>query len=658
MQSLLTVVRALHFASLFALAGSLAFMALVAAPAFRRHPDAAGAEDFRRRLFRLAWLGLGLGVVSGLLWLLLEAKSMSGRPLADAFSGQLLGTVLNRTHFGHDWELRGALALPLVLVLLVAARRQAAVANAALWGALGLSAAEVATLAGAGHAAAGTGWAGSLQLVADGTHLLAAGAWVGGLAPLALLLAAARRNARSACGRAAYDATRRFSALGLIAVAAILATGLVNSLFLVGTVPALLGTDYGHWLMIKVALFAVMAILAAINRFWHLPQLAGKAAPAAALRRLQRNALVEVGLGGAVLLVLGALGTMPPALHSEPRWPLPYRLSLAAIEASPQLRIEALAALAVALLGLAALGYALVRPSQRMALLIAGGFIFLTVGWWPLQFMLVAAYPTSFARSPVPFAAASILRGARVYGENCVACHGAGGRGDGPLAKGLAVAPADLTAEHIFGHSDGDLFWWISRGIPTGPMPGFAASVSAQGRWDLINFIRARAGAAQPSALLPGVTAGPAPLAPDFAFERGGRQGTLREALATGPVLLVLYRLPGALARLRQLAGQEHRLAAAGLRLLAIPIDPAAAETDAAGPLPDFAASAEPDAAAAYALFTGGDHPGDCEFLIGGAGFLRARWRDAPPDEAALLTALGRLAALPMHARPAHVHAH
>ena len=164
MHSLLTLVRALHFASLFTLAGGLAFAALIAEPALRRHPEAGGAAAFRREIFRLAWLGLGLGIVSGLLWLALEAASMSGRPLADALSPGILGTVLNRTHFGRDWELRGALALPLILCLAIAARRRSALA---FWTALALSAAALATIAGAGHAAAGTGGAGSIRLAAD-----------------------------------------------------------------------------------------------------------------------------------------------------------------------------------------------------------------------------------------------------------------------------------------------------------------------------------------------------------------------------------------------------------------------------------------------------------------------------------------------------------
>ncbi|GGE04731.1 Cytochrome c [Gemmobacter megaterium] len=35
--------------------------------------------------------------------------------------------------------------------------------------------------------------------------------------------------------------------------------------------------------------------------------------------------------------------------------------------------------------------------------------------------------------------------GARLYADYCAACHGSGGKGDGPAAEGLRPAPADLT---------------------------------------------------------------------------------------------------------------------------------------------------------------------------------------------------------------------
>jgi mono/diheme cytochrome c family protein len=112
-----------------------------------------------------------------------------------------------------------------------------------------------------------------------------------------------------------------------------------------------------------------------------------------------------------------------------------------------------------------------------------------------LDLFLVSAYPTSFYQSPTGFASDAIVEGADLYPEHCARCHGAAGRGDGPDAKGLPVPPADLTAEHLWAHSDGELFWWLSHGIeaPEGEMamPGFSDILSEDQRWDLIDYIRA-----------------------------------------------------------------------------------------------------------------------------------------------------------------------
>jgi len=44
-----------------------------------------------------------------------------------------------------------------------------------------------------------------------------------------------------------------------------------------------------------------------------------------------------------------------------------------------------------------------------------------------------------------PVAAQDVARGARLFQENCAVCHGAGLRGDGPMAELLVVPPPDLT---------------------------------------------------------------------------------------------------------------------------------------------------------------------------------------------------------------------
>src|SRR5262249_35898250 len=144
-------------------------------------------------------------------------------------------------------------------------QRQATPTGATTWTALLFAALFLAGLAWSGHGAATPGPAGDLHLAGDILHLLGAGGWLGGLLPLALLLVEARR-----CGGAdwlaiAAAATRRFSALAFASVAALLAGGIVNTWFLAGTVPALVGTDYGRLLLVKIALFLTTLAIASVN---------------------------------------------------------------------------------------------------------------------------------------------------------------------------------------------------------------------------------------------------------------------------------------------------------------------------------------------------------------------------------------------------------
>ena len=70
--------------------------------------------------------------------------------------------------------------------------------------------------------------------------------------------------------------------------------------------------------------------------------------------------------------------------------------------------------------------------------------------------------------------------------QNCVPCHGAGGKGDGVAAAALPTKPADWTSDTIQKESDGDLFWKISNG--RGPMPPWK-HLPEKDRWELVNYI-------------------------------------------------------------------------------------------------------------------------------------------------------------------------
>jgi putative copper resistance protein D len=257
--------------------------------------------------------------------LLQLAATIDDRPLGAAIMDGTAWLVLTQTRFGTDWQLRLILAVLLFAsVLLRPSRRHDLFAAAA-------GTIFVATLAWAGHGGATPGSAGYVQLAADCLHLIAAAAWFGALVPLALLIGAAGAADETALALA-QNAVLRFSTMGVVSVGTLLATGIVNSWFLTGTVPALVGTDYGRLLLAKVALFFFMVGVAGFNRLRLTPCLAqGGSVARNALRRLGRNSAIEAMVGAIILVIVGVLGTLPPGLHQQATWPFPIRVNTAVL---------------------------------------------------------------------------------------------------------------------------------------------------------------------------------------------------------------------------------------------------------------------------------------------------------------------------------------
>jgi putative copper resistance protein D len=593
MEGFLIAARFFHFSAVITLTGVFAFERLVSGPALRRSGAAgASAAELHRRLGWLAWGSLALALVSGAAWLVAVAAGMSGKPLGTALSQGAVSIVLTRTRFGEDWQLRLALAVAVGVCLLMQARRRWRASRAIGWTGLLLAAAMLASLAWAGHGAATPGPAGDLHLAADLCHLLAAGLWLGTLPPLIMLLATARRVQDADWKAVVATATQRFSALAIASVAVLLTAGVVNTWFLAGTVPALVGTEYGRLLLAKIGLFLAMLLVAAVNLLRLTPRLADRAGGAGnviwrTVARLQGNARIETALGLGVVAIVGVLGILPPGLHAEPGWPFPFRLDIGALTLGARIVLAVLTA-AVCVCAVAAVAAAAAGHYRRTSAFAAGLLLCLGFGWLPLRPAIESAYPTSYYAPTQPYAAASVARGAAVYAENCTLCHGATGHGDGPAAGSLPIRPADLTEPHLFAHSPGDLFWWISHGIDQGVMPAFAGILKPDQRWDVINFIRARAAGVIASDIGPDVSTTAAPQVPDFAFEASGVQQTLDQTIETGPVLLVLFAPPAPLALLRQLGDSSPRLAAAGLRVIAVGLGPASEEAPNGGQTPPF----------------------------------------------------------------------
>ena len=82
----------------------------------------------------------------------------------------------------------------------------------------------------------------------------------------------------------------------------------------------------------------------------------------------------------------------------------------------------------------------------------------------------------------------SVGRGRETYRVFCVCCHGPTGAGDGPVAKRGFPPPPSLLTGKSKGMKDGQLFHVLTYGQAS--MPDFRGQLSAERRWDVVNFIR------------------------------------------------------------------------------------------------------------------------------------------------------------------------
>lgn len=91
-------------------------------------------------------------------------------------------------------------------------------------------------------------------------------------------------------------------------------------------------------------------------------------------------------------------------------------------------------------------------------------------------------------KNPVSPTAESIARGQERFGIYCLTCHGAGGKGDGPVGVKY-VPPTDLTGEYVQTKPDGDIFYTITYG-GVAIMPSYGDAMSVEDRWHIVNYIK------------------------------------------------------------------------------------------------------------------------------------------------------------------------
>ena len=305
------VARFLHYVAVTTLAGASLF------PLYA-HPRGDGQQPIAltRRIQAMLFIVANVALLSGILWFVFTVANMSGT-LDGVLDREMLSTVLSETSFGNVWIVRLVLSVVMIVVIWnrfdpMSSPRRDVIAPV-------LAAALLISLAGVGHSQVEEGMAGMVHVVSDAAHLLAAGAWLGGLVPLVLILSSYDRDREVPPATDHLDhVLMRFSGMGYVAVAILIGSGLVNSWYLVGNITALPTTQYGQLLLAKLALFAGMLLLAVINRFWLVPSMSKARAQGAGSSfrtdRLRTHVLGEQFLGLVILMIVSVLGTIRPAI--------------------------------------------------------------------------------------------------------------------------------------------------------------------------------------------------------------------------------------------------------------------------------------------------------------------------------------------------------
>ncbi|EQD65005.1 blue (type 1) copper domain protein, partial [mine drainage metagenome] len=193
----------------------------------------------------------------------------SGGPLSGL--PQVIPEVLQATRYGSIWWFRPPLLLVLWLCWLIGLTSS----RRARW--LGIL--MFVALAGVAFTRSETGHPADhgdfrFGVFMDWFHLLAAGLWVGALFCMTLtIFPVLRKKVSERRPELAAEIFQRLSTLAGTGLALILVTGIWTAWKQLGSWSALFGTTYGHILLVKLSLVALLILIGAQNRFIRLPRI-------------------------------------------------------------------------------------------------------------------------------------------------------------------------------------------------------------------------------------------------------------------------------------------------------------------------------------------------------------------------------------------------
>jgi putative copper resistance protein D len=291
---LVIIIHGISIVSQSMMLGGVLFLTCLAQP--KALTLGAPAAAIERGTIRLTfWAALGL-ILCQIATLLMETAVLVGTvalPISDILQADFAVAALIK--------LAAAAAVAVLLWLPSATLRPTLAGRTLLWlaCAVELLAATLTT-----HAAARLDDRGIL-LAAAALHQLGAAIWIGGIPSFILALKLVQD------GIAWREIGSRFSRMSMIGVACIIVSGIVMSLYYIGSWAGFYGTAYGVMVGAKIAMFAILLLLG-LGNYRLIERL--RRNPATPINRLKRFAEVEIGIGFSLFFAAASLTSVPPAV--------------------------------------------------------------------------------------------------------------------------------------------------------------------------------------------------------------------------------------------------------------------------------------------------------------------------------------------------------
>jgi copper transport protein len=285
--------RALSYVAIIVIGGVIATSAIVWDGASRHDP-----------LRRIVFYALGTAGVLALVQLLVIASDIEANAPWSAWGGLSAAFETDAgTAFGLRILLLGIVAAVLYLVPSIGERTRWLAAGACVLLLFG-------TWAFAGHSRS-MRWP-ILGIPLDIAHHAAAAAWLGGLAIVGLVAA------RDCSVKELTGVVQRFASVAKFSVIAIVGTGLLQAIRLVGSPGRLFEANHGRYLVVKLVALGVMLWVADVNRR-RVGIRFQKASTATrlAVENLRRAMATELGLGLAIIGITAAMVVSPPAVADD-----------------------------------------------------------------------------------------------------------------------------------------------------------------------------------------------------------------------------------------------------------------------------------------------------------------------------------------------------